>query len=145
MRDIYAISFRRVLCDAATFLPHDVYDHCIRVMLYIMSNADIPENLRDVCIVTAVAHDLVEDSAVKMEDLKYLPTIAYEALELLTRDKNVNYIQYVKNIVASRRIPKGDVAYWVKLADMKDHLAQKDTLTDKLRTKYMEALPYLLP
>lgn len=35
-------------------------------------------------------------------------------------------------------------AYWVKLADMKDHLAQTDTLTDKLKDKYLTALPYLL-
>ena len=34
--------------------------------------------------------------------------------------------------------------YWVKIADMKDHLAQTDTLTDKLKEKYIEALPYLL-
>ncbi|MDF2885564.1 MAG: hypothetical protein K0R54_6138, partial [Clostridiaceae bacterium] len=29
-------------------------------------------------------------------------------------------------------------------ADMKDHLAQTETLTDKLKEKYLKALPYLL-
>ena len=34
--------------------------------------------------------------------------------------------------------------YWVKIADMRDHLEQTDTLTDKLKEKYLAALPYLL-
>ena len=38
----------------------------------------------------------------------------------------------------------GKCAWWVKIADMKDHLAQRDTLTEKLRDKYLEALPHLL-
>jgi hypothetical protein len=145
MKNNYTVAFRRVVCDAATFLPSDVYNHSMRVMMYVMSNTDIPEELRDACIVTAIAHDLIEDSIVTFEDLSAMPAYIVDALSLLTKDKHVNYIKYIKNIVASRGKSYGDIAYWVKIADMKDHLAQKDTLTDKLRTKYMEALPYLLP
>ena len=145
MKNNYIVAFRRVVCDAATFLPSDVYDHSMRVMMYVMSNVDIPEDLRDACTVAAIAHDLIEDSAMSLEDLKYLPTLVYDAIDLLTKDKSVNYLQYIKNIVSSRGKSFGDVAYWVKIADMKDHLAQKDTLTDALKAKYLKAIPYLLP
>lgn len=37
-----------------------------------------------------------------------------------------------------------DCVWWVKLADIKDHLIQKDTLTDSLRDRYMWVLGYLL-
>ena len=50
--------------------------------------------------------------------------------------------EYIKNIKENMVLyPE---VYWVKIADMKDHLAQTDTLTDKLKEKYIEALPYLL-
>lgn len=34
--------------------------------------------------------------------------------------------------------------YWVKIADMKDHLSQKETLTERLKEKYLEGLVILL-
>ena len=49
------------------------------------------------------------------------------------------YIQDIKN--AYKNYPE---VYWVKLADMKDHLTQTGTLTDELKEKYLKALPYLL-
>ena len=65
-----------------------------------------------------------------------------ESIGLITRKKNVSYIEYIKNIKENMVLyPE---VYWVKIADMKDHLAQTDTLTDKLKEKYIEALPYLL-
>lgn len=36
------------------------------------------------------------------------------------------------------------IAYWVKIADMKDHLIQTATLTDKLKEKYLRGLAILL-
>ena len=42
------------------------------------------------------------------------------------------------------KIPKGSIAYWVKLADMKDHLTLTDTLTEKLKEKYLRGLAILL-
>ena len=54
----------------------------------------------------------------------------------------MDYIKYIKKIRDySDTKPE---AYWVKMADMKDHLSQTDTLTDKLKEKYLTALPYLL-
>lgn len=35
-------------------------------------------------------------------------------------------------------------AYWVKLADMKDYLSLTNTLTDRLKEKYLSRLRYLL-
>ena len=54
----------------------------------------------------------------------------------------MDYIPYIQHI----RACAGDwpEAWWVKLADIKDHLAQTDTLTERLRDKYVGALPYLL-
>ena len=54
----------------------------------------------------------------------------------------MDYIEYIKRI--KKWADTRQEAYWVKLADMKDHLAQTETLTDKLKEKYLAALPYLL-
>lgn len=145
MNNYLATAFRSVTSLAATHLPKDVYEHSLRVMLYVMSNTDIPTNMRDDCILTAIAHDLLEDSIVTLEVLPSMPEHIVDAILLLTKDKHAHYVEYIRNIVASRGKFYGNIAYWVKLADMKDHLAQQDTLTDKLKAKYLEALPYLLP
>lgn len=145
MNNHLAIAFRSIISLAATHLPKNVYDHSLRVMIYVMSNTDIPTEMRDECILTAIAHDLLEDSIVTLEDLPSMPEHIVDAIMLLTKDKHVHYVEYIRRIVASRGKYYGNIAYWVKLADMKDHLAQQDTLTDKLKAKYLEALPYLLP
>ena len=67
------------------------------------------------------------------------------ALDLLTKPADMNYDDYCKRI----RSAAGDkvfgyLAYRVKIADMKDHLMQTETLTDKLKTKYLSGLRYLL-
>lgn len=72
-----------------------------------------------------------------------------KVLERLTKKTSENYIDYIKRLRTLRDSSETDtidliVAYIVKLADMKDHLMQKDTLTDKLKEKYWNALPYLL-
>lgn len=51
-------------------------------------------------------------------------------------------MDYIKNL--NNKSDEYPEAYWVKLADMKNHLAQTATLTYKLKGKYLEALSYLL-
>lgn len=65
-----------------------------------------------------------------------------KCLDWLTKPKDMDYIEYIKRI--RKWADTRPEAYWVKLADMKDHLAQRETLTDKLKEKYLAALPYLL-
>lgn len=66
-------------------------------------------------------------------------------LLLLTHDKeNMSYDEYCKRIKDSVNTPAGKLAWFVKIADMKDHLNKTDTLTDKLKEKYLSGLRYLL-
>ena len=62
---------------------------------------------------------------------------------MLTRDKEkVSYEAYLSNLKSNyNSYPE---AYWVKMADMKDHLSETETLTDELKEKYLKALPCLL-
>lgn len=65
-----------------------------------------------------------------------------EYLNLLAKPIDVDYIKYIEEIRNySHTNPE---AYWVKMADMKDHLSETETLTDELKEKYLKALPCLL-
>ena len=65
-----------------------------------------------------------------------------KCLSILTRPEGMDYIPYIQHI----RACAGDwpEAWWVKLADIKDHLAQADTLTERLRVRDPPAPAYLL-
>lgn len=123
------------------------YEHAIRVMSFVTKNNLIPKKLKEHCIILALFHDLKEDT--KFNDSK-LPNELKVSLDLLTKKKGEDYISYIKHLVDvandlyNRDNLSGQCAYWVKLADMKDHLSQTETLTDRLRDKYLAALPYLL-
>ena len=90
-----------------------------------------------------LAHDLYEDTNIKQG--AWFDNVFEENLQLLTKEKDVDYNDYIVKIREmaannSKYIP----AYIVKLADMHDHFAQVDTLTDKLKNKYAAAMPYLI-
>lgn len=137
--------FSSLLDYAIKYLPGNVYEHSVRVMQYVMCNANIPMDIHDECILVAIAHDLIEDGKIDLCDLPSLDEDVFTAIELISKDQREPYIEYIKNICSKRGTRYGAIAYWVKMADMKDHFAQKATLTDKLKAKYLEALPYLLP
>jgi len=123
------------------------YEHSLRVMQYVMCNPLIPEEIHDDCICAAIAHDLLEDSRVEARQLSVScsPNVL-NAIKLLTKPENMSYEAYIKEIKRNSLLPTGGtIAYWVKMADMKDHLAQSSTLTDALKEKYLNALPYLMP
>lgn len=126
---------------AREYYPQDTYEHVMRVIGYVAENDIIPYEYRDDCVVLAIMHDLIEDTEYTGSGL---PENMLKALKLLTKPKELSYVDYIKCI--KRRVDTnwGKCAYWVKLADMKDHLSQKETLTEKLKDKYLEALPYLL-
>lgn len=133
---------------AEKFYNKETYNHAVRVANYVMTNDMIPEDMRETCIALAIMHDLLEDT-------KYIPPsysgqlakeVGYtnyfdSCLRCLTNNGS-KYVNYIKSIKSnSCNYPE---IWWVKLADMKDHFMQKDTLTDALKEKYLEALPYLL-
>lgn len=126
---------------AKKYYPKDKYDHAIRVMQYVADNEMIPQQYREDCLVLAVMHDLLEDTEYIGNAL---PENTNKALNLLIKPKGKDYIEYIKEIRDTLHINWRMCAWWVKLADMKDHLAQTETLTEKLRDKYLAALPYLL-
>lgn len=121
--------------------PEDKYKHALRVMQYVAENDMIPYEYKDECIALAIMHDLIEDTEYSGSGL---PENFYKALQLLTKPKDKDYIDYIKELKNTGYTNWRMCAYWVKLADMKDHLAQTETLTDKLKDKYLKALPYLL-
>lgn len=139
--DIEPIKVSFALQMAKEYYPEIKYNHAMRVMQYVAENDMIPNEYKDECISLAIMHDLIEDTEYTGSGL---PENFYKALLLLTKPKDKDYIEYIKDIKNVGNTNWRMCAYWVKLADMKDHLAQTDTLTDKLKDKYLKALPYLL-
>ena len=97
----------------------------------------------DECIV-ALLHDVVEDTEMTFEQLeKDFSETVIQALKLVTRDKNEDYMQYVE------KIKMNPIAKKVKLADLKhnsditrlNYLTPKDIIRNK---KYKKAIKLLL-
>ena len=127
---------------AKNYYTKDGYDHALRVAGYVAENLVIPEDKMDTCITLAIMHDLIEDTNYDYTENGGLTRYFINCLDFLTKRKEESYVDYISKIRENARdYPE---AWWVKLADMKDHLMQKDTLTEKLRNKYLEALPELL-
>lgn len=125
---------------AKRYYEPKTYDHALRVAAYIADNNLIPQDKMDLCISLGIMHDLIEDTSYL--EFNDIPTELSCGMNIITKRKYENYINYIKNIVLNRK--ECPEAYWVKLADMKDHLVQKETLTDELKEKYLSAIPYLL-
>lgn len=146
MRKEKTIAFNSILNLAKKHLSPKVFEHSMRVMQYVMANPMIPEDIHDDCIIVALAHDLLEDTNLTIGNMPLsCDATMLNALKLLTRNEKVSYDEYIKEIKHNFLLPAGQIAYWVKMADIKDHLAQRATLTDRLKEKYLEALPFLLP
>jgi len=80
-------------------------------------------------LVAALLHDVMEDSDYTADDLRSagIPDHIIDALQLLTHDKDVPYMDYV------RKIKGNDLAKAVKLADLKHNsdLSRLSVVTDK--------------
>lgn len=94
------------------------------------------------CIV-ALLHDVVEDTDITFEQLeKEFPRKVIEVLKLLTHDKNIDYMEYVKNLKVN------PIAKKVKIADIKHNSDETrlEKITEKdvaRRDKYKKALEIL--
>jgi 8-oxo-dGTP diphosphatase len=86
-------------------------------------------------------HDVVEDTALAVEDLA-LPDAEREAIALLTHDEREPYEQYVERLaVAAGRA--GDLARSIKEADMLDNLRRCANAHDEAVAQYGRALARL--
>lgn len=128
---------------ANQYYNHKTAKHANRVANYILENSVIPEDIRSECTAVALMHDLIEDTNWEPYELYPDYEDAYRALRLLT-NKGMEYDEYCKKIHDSARTRYGQIAWFVKLADIKDHLILKDTLTDRLKEKYLSGLRHLL-
>lgn len=101
--------------------------------------------MRNDCIVLAYMHDLVEDTDfVESEMYKNLNEAVKMALTLITKGKDESYDEYCQKLRDNSGMGPGKMAWLVKLADMKDHLNQTETLSERRKEKYLSGLRFLL-
>lgn len=119
----------------------ETFYHAMRVAAYVTKDNLIPDDKKKTCVILAILHDLLEDTNFDKNTL-CLDYKLKQCLNLITKNKKNTYEDYLKNIKANyNSYPE---VYWVKLSDMRDHLTRTDTLTDKLKEKYLSAIPCLL-
>lgn len=98
-------------------------------------------------MIVALLHDVAEDTAFSLEDLKEkisLTSKEFDALKLLTHEENVSYFDYIE------RIKTNELATKVKIADLK-HNSDLSRIPEDMRTekdlarveKYKKALKIL--
>ena len=137
----YMVLTDALFCAAKYYNDKDLA-HAKRVLFNIEVNRDIiPERIFNDCCCLSVMHDLLEDTEY---DPSELPPNFKKALELITKPDDLTYDEYCLKIHNRAKQDYGLCAWFVKLADMKDHLSQVDTLTPKLKEKYLSGLRYLL-
>ena len=99
------------------------------------------ENLTEMCV--GFLHDVVEDSHYTFDDLRRMGVALkiIRALQVLTHDKSVPYMDYIRNIEAS----SNEAALQVKINDLRHNLL-RGTIGGHTKQvkKHTEALDYLL-
>ena len=141
--------YENCLSFASKYYDEETFAHAKRVTEYVKCNMLIPEEYRLDCMCLAILHDIIEDTNCNINDVPYpvdgrLQNMFIVALQTLTKEPDEDYLYYIQKIKAHTNSMWGQCAWWVKLADMKDHFAQKDRITDRLKEKYIKVLPYLL-
>lgn len=135
------VSFDEAISLAKMYYDEITLDHAKRVLYHVLDMRNIPAEYHDDCMCLAIMHDLIEDTDYEPNDL---PENFKKALELLTKPKDMPYDQYCCKLHHHTDKDYGLCAWFVKLADIKDHLSQVDTLTPRLKGKYLSGLRYLL-
>lgn len=132
--------------------------HCCRVAVYV-SEKDWTLRYKEFGFVKGIAllHDYLEDAKVdKISDIPILESFLDDvasatehyqdiervkrALERLTRKQDQTYDDYMQSIIHC----SDEWVFIVKQADMRDHFAEFDTLTEKLRDKYLPYVSYFM-
>ena len=127
---------------AEKYYPKKKYCHAARVAGYAMEKALIRRDIHaEVAYAVGLAHDLLEDTDCTPEELlKVMDDECVGAVVELTKGDDQSYHDYIMEIIDGG----SDLAKLVKGADMKDHMMQSETLTDKLWEKYKPYLKYFL-
>ena len=99
-------------------------------MPYVFHPFHLAEQMKDeITTVVALLHDVLEDTSYTAEDLKVMgfPEEAVAAIQMMTHDKSIPYMDYVA------RLKENPIARKVKLADLKHNsdLTRLDAPTEK--------------
>lgn len=117
--------------------PEDVRHHCYRVAKLIFDKIIALPHLDDTQYLAwmqvALMHDILEDTDTTPDEL---PEAIRDDVIILTRQDSETYFEYINRIKNSDSVR----AVTVKIADLYDHLEQKDTLKDSLKDRYLKAL-----
>ena len=114
-------------------------------MPYIFHPLHLAEQMdTEYSVITALIHDVIEDSDISLEDLKAegFPEPILEALSLLTHEKQVPYLEYVQ------RLKGNELARKIKLADLTHNsdvsrLSVQDDSSRQRFEKYQRAIALL--
>ena len=113
---------------------------------YIFHSYHLAEQMKtEESVIAALLHDTLEDTPATLDRLREqgFSESVLEAVSLLTHDKNVPYMDYIRTLC------KNPIAYHVKLADLKhnsDTSRLGTVLTDQDKSrlkKYQEAILYM--
>lgn len=111
---------------------------------YIYHPIHVAEQMNDeVTCVAALLHDVVEDTDITFEDLeKEFSKEVIDVLKLLTHDKNIDYMDYI------RKIKTNETAVKVKIVDIKHNMdkGRLDEVDERAlirEEKYKKALKIL--
>lgn len=91
-------------------------------------------------IVTALLHDLLEDTDAEENVLSPFSQDVQEAVRCLTRGAREQYFAYIE------RVKQNPLARKVKIADIQDHLRPelRQFISESLQKRYQQALAMLL-
>ena len=99
-----------------------------------------------VCV--ALLHDVVEDSDVTIEDIATaFPAEGTEAVQLLTHDERVPYLDYIRALRANplaRTVKLADLAHNSDESRLREAVAKEPDTVTKRRAKYDAARAILL-
>ena len=122
--------------------PKNKFIHATRVATYAMEKAMMRRDVDPIeAYAVGIAHDLLEDTKCTQSDLFAImdKKLVYDVV-CLTKAEGTPYEEYIESIVKYG----SPLSILVKSADMKDHMTQTETLTDKLKEKYLPNLKYFL-
>lgn len=133
-----------ILALAEKYYKPKTLAHAIRVAGYVSAEAELLKYSVDpeLLYMVAIAHDLLEDTKCTEEEI--LPLLGEYGLmavrHLIHNKEEYTYEEYISKIMKLQN----SYAILVKRADMKDHLMQMETLSDKLKDKYLPVVGMLL-
>lgn len=124
---------------AKEYCNKEEYDRSLRIMEYIAEMDIIPNShIKDDCICLIFLHASVENEEFNIEEYitEYEEPSLREAL-LLIEDSE---FEIKKNVDTY----SGKLAYYAKIADIKECLCRKEFLTNELKDEYIKKLTILL-